>query len=298
MEESKHIIAVDWGTSNFRAFLFTKQLELTGQIQSDRGIRSLDPSAQAQYLQKQLEVWLREFPDTPVYACGMLGSNLGYLPAPYLKLPLDIEQMYQHIQNHSKLGVSVIPGLSYESPSIDFDVIRGEETLVLGCIEQFSQDWICLPGTHSKWVKVDKNKRITSFSTIMTGEVFDIVHQHSILCEGPQEECIESFREGVQDANDDQHLLHAMFKARTRSLKDPTKKSKARSYLSGLIIGRELYHSTQKGEMITLCCSENLAKSYAEALTIVGCQSQWMDSTQALLKGILMLHKQIQGSKI
>ncbi|MEZ4703682.1 MAG: 2-dehydro-3-deoxygalactonokinase [Bdellovibrionota bacterium] len=284
MAVSNHIIAIDWGTSSFRAFLFDPQLSIVSEIQSDKGVKKLSQEQQKVYLESQLRLWKVDHPHAKIYLCGMVGSTLGFCQAPYVDTPFDIRKL---IQNLVKVNdqTFIIPGLKTPSQTLGIDVIRGEETLILGCLENDGDYKICLPGTHSKWVEVHERK-VHSFSTSMTGEIFDIISSHSILCSGNQIDSHDDFQLGLQDAYKENLFLHSLFKTRTRVLENADKASTSKSYLSGLMIGSEIYHYAKPEDQIILCCNETLAARYRMAFQFVGCKATWIPSTKAFLKGI------------
>ncbi len=124
------------------------------------------------------------------------------------------------------------------------DVIRGEETQIFGALDTGNADRLfVLPGTHSKWARV-KNKRIEHFATFMTGEVFAILCEHSILgrtMKGSADDA-ESFKQGFAYAMNEQvngaGLLQQLFSARTLALFNRVPGEALHAYLSGLLIGQ------------------------------------------------------------
>jgi 2-dehydro-3-deoxygalactonokinase len=166
--------------------------------------------------------------------------------------------------------------------------MRGEETQVLG---SGVEGTLCLPGTHSKWVEV-ANGRIVRFSTHMTGEVYAVLKQHSILGRMMEEGAPipEAFHEGVRRSGDAGGLLHHLFGVRTRALMGELAPAASPSYLSGLLIGHEL--RTARRESFFLLGEPALVSLYQRAAAALGLEAAPLDpraGTRALFRLGVML---------
>jgi 2-dehydro-3-deoxygalactonokinase len=149
---------------------------------------------------------------------------------------------------------------------------------------------LVLPGTHSKWVQV-QGGRVTQFQTFMTGEVFALMSQHSILgktmdLQGAFDEAV--FLQGVNTIQQTQQsgsVLHHLFSVRTLGLFERLSAAQLPSYLSGLLIGEELRHqaASTHTEPVILIGSEALTLRYTLALQHlrIPCQSRGAEATWA-----------------
>ena len=176
------MIAVDWGTSGFRAY----RLDEAGGIRETRtapaGILTVAAGGFPAALEARLGDWLD---DTPIVMSGMIGSRQGWREAPYVECPADaaaIARGLLPVEWAAGRRGWIVPGLSCRDAAGIPDVMRGEETQILGALAALppADAVICLPGTHSKWARVSDG-RILSFATAMTGEVFAVLRRHSIL---------------------------------------------------------------------------------------------------------------------
>ena len=166
------MIAVDWGTSSLRCYRLDGHGAIVDSRSSNEGILNVAPGKFPDVLQKQIEGW----DDAPIVMSGMVGSRQGWQEAPYVPCPAGFDEIAATLLE-VRQGVWIVPGVSCRDSAGVPEVMRGEEVQVLGA----GQDGlICLPGTHSKWVEV-KNGRIERFGTFMTGEVYAMLRQHSIL---------------------------------------------------------------------------------------------------------------------
>jgi 2-dehydro-3-deoxygalactonokinase len=236
------LIALDWGTSSLRAYWLD-----AGKIRESRarpwGIRHLPEGGFDGALADITTGW----PTLPRFACGMVGSRQGWLEVPYLDLPADTAQLgrgLRKVRANDGLDVHIVCGLrNPQGP----DVMRGEETQLIGALAlqpslAAHSTWI-LPGTHSKWVSV-RDGAVTDFCTLMTGELFGLLQQHSILSTGidgatPDP---EAFARGVTTARDSgaAGALSRLFSARALMLEGALPAASVSDYLSGLLIGEEL----------------------------------------------------------
>ena len=280
-----HLIAVDWGTSALRAALIV-QGGIVAQRHSDQGILRIKQGGFATALADFCGDWMTT-PNALTLICGMAGSAQGWQLAPYMACPSPLQNLTQHLVWLQPHKVALVPGLSCELPHAP-DVMRGEETQVLGALELLghASATVVLPGTHSKWVQV-QDGHVMRFNTFMTGEFFSVLRQHSILARTlPQENpspfdadplTEEAFDAGVRMAQNGQSILHTVFSARTLSLMMRQTPAQGLAYLSGLLIGEELRaQSANLDGPLVVIANAVLQQRYQRALTLLGATCQLM----------------------
>jgi len=240
-----HWIAIDWGTTNFRAFLMQGSLQVS-RINQACGLLSVEKGQFAQTLQALLESWLEQYGNLPIVMAGMVGSQQGWHEVPYAPLPCNAADLASGTLAFTTSWGSpawIIPGANGVSQFSQPDVMRGEEVQLLGlaALHPANQHVALLPGTHSKHAQMQHGE-ITSFSTFMTGEVFSLLTQHSILGRALPEQLEDekAFLLGVKTAGKGAPFTHLIFSARTRRLAGELSETSIHSYLSGLTIGYEL----------------------------------------------------------
>ncbi|GAA6142088.1 2-dehydro-3-deoxygalactonokinase [Hydrogenophaga sp. 5NK40-0174] len=298
------LIGIDWGTSSVRAFRMGRQAELLDQRHSKHGIMHLPqggcppgrmPRATAfeQAFQELCGDWIQESPGAPVIASGMIGSAQGWRQAPYLRVPCDPKSLARTLttidRGPGNTPIHVIGGLEQTTPRAN--VMRGEETQVLGVLRRFAHTerlplgplLIGLPGTHSKWVWVSEEGCITRFETVMTGEVFGLLCRHSLLGQTmtPREDATShmgAFRQGLSTARDEGArlgVLSDIFTTRAMSLSGRLAPNEQADYLSGVLIGHEVVALVRqlKQDMqdmqpppVVLCGDSRLCERYRTAL--------------------------------
>ena len=250
------LIGLDWGTSSCRSYLLgpggavldTRSAPL-GTMVIAAGERPRGEAYDAGF-ERLCGSWLDAHPNLPVVAAGMVGSNHGWVEAPYRSLPVDLLRPGTAgavAMSARGVAVHIIPGLVDRGGLPG--VIRGEETRVLGALpEQVPGTAIrhyVLPGTHSKWVQL-AGPVVTGFATFLTGEMHRLLLQHSVLAtsaEPSPEPCWPAFSRGVAVAAAEHGragLLGTVFSARSLPLTDAMPKTHVPDYLSGLLIGAEL----------------------------------------------------------
>jgi 2-dehydro-3-deoxygalactonokinase len=265
------MIAVDWGTSSFRAYRLDARGDILETRASDRGILKVPPGQFAGVLESEISGWAQQ----PIVMSGMVGSRHGWIEAPYVQCPAGLDEIGAAMREVSK-GIWIVPGVSCRHAVPD--VMRGEETQILG---SGVEGTICLPGTHSKWVEV-KQGRIESFSTFMTGEVYAVLKQHSILGRMMEEGAPDAaaFRQGVERSGDSGGLLHHLFGVRTRGLMGELAPAASASYLSGILIGHELRAVETK--QVGLLGVPQLVSLYAQAADVLGIRTEVLDPHAAV----------------
>ncbi|MDU8455057.1 MULTISPECIES: 2-dehydro-3-deoxygalactonokinase [unclassified Pseudomonas syringae group] len=294
------LIALDWGTTSLRAYRLGEHGQVLEQRALSAGIMQLPTTPRliaGQFCSDGFELafdqacgdWLDAQPDLPVIACGMVGSAQGWREAAYRETPASVNELSAALQTvRSVRGVTVhiIPGVLQRSTLPN--VMRGEETQVLGVLagldagQSSQQLLIGLPGSHSKWVQVERG-RIVHFDTFMTGEVYAALCAHTILGRTmqPSEAFDEqAFDRGLSIALSDAGSagpLSTIFSTRTLGLTGHLAASAQPDYLSGLLIGHELgaiarlhLHNHEQLPAVVLIGSDSLCTRYARGLAVCG----------------------------
>ena len=265
------MIAVDWGTSNFRAARI-RDGEVIGRVATGPAMLGVPPGGFADALRSALGPWLDDG-ERHVLLAGMVGSRQGWVEAPYLPCPADLSTLASATVPvpFQDAEVRLVPGLAAIDSTGVPEVMRGEEVQLLGA-DTGADALVCLPGTHSKWARIEVG-RIVGFTTHMTGEVFAMLRQHTILGRLMQdgEDRPAAFLRGVDRASEPGGLLHHLFGVRTLGLIEALPALEARSYLSGLLIGHELAAAAPQGP-VHLIGSVELCTRYAAALERRGCR--------------------------
>lgn len=262
------VIALDWGTSSLRTYRLDSSGRIVQSRVSDQGILNVAAGQFARVLEEQIAGWS----ETPIVMSGMVGSRQGWKEAPYVPCPAGFDEIAAKLVEVRR-GAWIVPGLSCRDADGVPDVMRGEETQVLGA---GVDGVICLPGTHSKWAEV-KNGRIERFSTFMTGEVYALLKQHSILGRmmQPGDPDDGAFAQGIRRSGESGGMLHHLFGVRTRGLMNELDAAAAASYLSGIVIGHEL--RAQGPREFSVLGTAELASVYQRAAAILGMSARLLD---------------------
>ena len=285
-------IAVDWGTSNLRAWAMRGDTAIAENT-SDKGMGALDKAEFEPALLELIEPWLGTR-TTPVIACGMVGSRQGWAEAPYTAVPAKplSGELAKPDVSGSRIDVRVVPGLKQISPP---DVMRGEEVQIAGLLAAMPNfdGVVCLPGTHTKWAHVSAGE-VVSFRTFMTGELYGLLAKNSVLRHSVGDGWNQdAFQTAVSDALSKPEMMAArLFSLRADQLLNKTDAGQTRAHLSGLLIGAELAAAKPYwlGQEIVLIGDRALSEHYAEALQTQGATSHIADATQTTLAGLTQAH--------
>ena len=291
-------VAVDWGTSNMRAWAMSGSGTVLAEAQSDKGMGELTRDAFEPELLATVGHWINS--PTTVVACGMVGSRQGWVEAPYATVPCPAlpNGFAKAKTRHPDLQVHVIPGIKQPNPA---DVMRGEETQIAGFLAR-NENWdgiICLPGTHTKWVHVSADE-VISFQTFMTGELFATISEqtvlrHSIASDGWDE---DAFNNAVEEAMARPERLAArLFSLRAEGLLNDLPGTAARARLSGLLIGAELAAAKPYwlGQQIAVIGDSDLSKIYVDALATQGAPATQVNATSVTLAGLTAAYQRLKG---
>ena len=297
--ENASLIVIDWGTTNRRAYLLDENGNVLDTRRDDRGILNLDPKRFAESFHEFIKDW-RDKPvhELPVLMSGMIGSRQGWHEAPYVTCPVRQDDLVSALlAAPGAENCSIVPGVSLAPASTRHDVMRGEEVQIFGAIGQSGRDSgiLCLPGTHSKWAKVE-NGQLVDFTTAMTVEVFQVLRDHSILgalMNKTSTHDKKAFLEGVDAGAGEGGLLAHLFAVRANGLFGRLTESAQTDYLSGLLIGHEVRSLSKMyaadAEGILVVGSEELSALYGTAMTRLNLTYQHIDGAIAAINGMWTL---------
>ena len=289
-------VAVDWGTTSFRLWLIGDDGTILAESRSREGMTTAREIGFTAVLDKHLAE-IGAPADAPVIMCGMVGAKQGWVEAGYIDVPAklsDISGKAVSVPGVER-DVRILPGLAQRDVNAA-DVMRGEETQLLGCAGNMknSDCLIAMPGTHSKWVRVVRHE-VLGFSTFMTGELFDVISKQSILQHAVKDSAgfdgaHPAFLSALHAACKEPELAtNRLFSIRARGLLFSLTPTDADATLSGMMIGLELAGAlTQapKDTPIVLVASGKLRGLYEAAFHRLGLKSTTIDADDAVRRGL------------
>jgi 2-dehydro-3-deoxygalactonokinase len=287
-------IALDWGTTSFRAYHVGGDGAILANLSAPEGILAVKDKAFDETLESRIGAWDKAL---PIMASGMITSRQGWIELPYVACPADLKSIAAAVHAHtSRQGRKIffVPGISACGADGVPDVIRGEETQVLGASEGGAEHFVA-PGTHSKWIDA-RDGSITGFATYMTGEVFAVLKAHSILGRlmAADEVHEPAFERGVAAAlADPGGFLHRIFSARTLPLFGEMPEAHVSSYLSGQVIGTEIAHAAAhrpQSAAYRILATPALAGRYLAAMRVAGLNAR-LSPPEIAVKGLWLIAK-------
>jgi 2-dehydro-3-deoxygalactonokinase len=304
------VVGVDWGTTHRRAYGLNRDGQCVAEHADGEGALACKGR-----FKQALESLLAHMEVAPrnVILSGMVGSALGWQVVPYVAGEVALPALAQHLMpvqrqrvapddlmnnvSDDQPVVAIVPGYCVRAAAGQPDVMRGEETQLLGahCLGH-SDGWFVLPGTHSKWVEL-RAGRVLQLRTYMTGELFDLLGQHGTLAaaSGSADAVWDAaaFDQGVLAAGDAGALSHQLFGCRARVVSGDMAAASSRAFLSGLLIGTELQDVLQKpangasqavkGATFKLIGSPALATLYQAAAATLGLEFEVLDARAAFI---------------
>ncbi len=286
------LIGLDWGTSNLRVMRIAPGGHVLATRSDARGAGNLGPSDFPVVLAEVAAGWLDD--GLPVLACGMAGGRGKWREMPYLPAPASLSDLAAGLRAPDDRGdVKIVPGVQRVDDGRMVDVMRGEETQVMGLDLGPGRHRIVAPGTHSKWIQAEPG-RILSHRTFMTGELFAAIRRGTIMGAGMGEPGVDAgaFAAGVDRALTDPALTAALFSVRVESLADRLSPQSAADYLSGLLIGAEVAAQTDdRSGPVILVGSQTLNDRYAAALSQAGFSDIRVADGGATAHGLWRIHE-------
>ena len=293
MRWAEGFIAVDWGTTNRRAYRLEASGKCVDKFEDHKGVLSVPsggfPDAVAEIRQR--------LGDHPLLLAGMIGSNRGWKEAPYVPCPAGIEDLTKALVRAGERE-AIVPGVSYTGNG-RADVMRGEEVQLLGAVASRKVDpmgMVCHPGTHNKWVTL-RDGKIDEFRTVMTGEIYNLLKEHSILSDLLQGtvEANEVFKQAARHAVENEALPAELFSVRASVLLGQAKKEDAAAYTSGLMIGTDVRIglSLPTSAQVTVIGRSDLTHLYAAAVAEAERDAVEVDGEECFLAGAIEIAKRI-----
>ena len=287
-------IAVDWGTTNRRAYAIGADGRVAERIEDDLGILSI---ANGGFVD-EIGMLRTRFGDRPMLLAGMIGSNRGWIETPYVPCPARLADLVAGLVWVEKDRLAIVPGLSFEDGETA-DVMRGEEVQIFGAAGSGmvpAGSLVCHPGTHNKWIALEGDM-IAGFRTVMTGELFNLLKEHSILGEllAMPARPDAAFERGVRHGLAHDDLTAALFSVRAGVLLGRRPREEAASHVSGLLIGSDLrigLRADRAGE-IAVIGSPDLTRLYAAALAHALRATRQIDGDDAFVAGARMIAEQL-----
>ncbi len=303
-------ISVDWGTSVLRMRLVdVNNMSVLAEVANSLGIsltfdlwkQSGKPEDERlSFYQKILIDEIKKLDEKiefqpgnlPIIISGMASANIGMRNLPYKEIPFSTDGDDLHVEIIEATNNCKHPILLISGAKTDNDVMRGEETQLIGSTDTSEKDeqLFILPGTHSKHAIV-KNGKVADFKTYMTGEFFELLTKKSILANSVEKVDdlsdagnLKSFEKGIEDSLH-VNILNNFFQVRTNHLFKKLSKQENYCYLSGLIIGTEL-KELSPNTFCTIVCNEMINKFYNAALLKLNITKvKYVEAGKAVVKG-------------
>lgn len=300
-------IAGDWGTSHLR-------LALCGEHGEVLELRNGPGAAESrgkfpETLDALAADWRATHGELPVMLCGMVGSAFGWREAPYLACPAQTVELADALVS-PRAQVQIVPGMKCTNPLGAPDVMRGEETQLLGARAgalapgiELGKKLVCMPGTHTKWVSL-YNGIVQEFLTVPTGELFALLSEHSVIVRDQATPLVHrpaEFERGLAEARRHPEIpvLHKLFQARTLRLDKQLAPEGAASWMSGMLVGTDVAGALQLLDAadprapVHVIGTAELAQAYITALAAFGRTAQAVDGGAAALAGLGYLYREI-----
>lgn len=281
----ENYIAVDWGSSHLRAWHIADGA-CVNRLSLPYGVTRIAPGEAPEIFRRHIAPWRGASP-LPVVMAGMIGSDAGWRPVPYLACPLPLAGIGRGLYEVEE-RVWIVPGLKLEREG-EYGVMRGEETQLLGAMRLAPAACCVMPGTHSKWVGLSGGS-VERFDTAMTGELHHLLMHHSLIGKGlpAQRRDDRASTRGLEKGLGEPSLVNALFATRAARVLGALAETAVADALSGLLIGAEVatFSRRYRAEQITLVASDALAPRYRQAFARLGIAVSLCPGEAAFLQGI------------
>lgn len=293
---------VDWGTSSFRLWLVAEDGRILGESKSDEGMMKAVEAGFGVVLEKHLQK-LGAPAGLPVLISGMAGARQGWMEAPYLPVPARLDRLAEGAVRLTGTArdIRIIPGVA-QIRGDAANVMRGEETQLAGIVETLPDGLVCMPGTHCKWVRI-ADRQVTGFTSFMTGELFAVLSQHSILkhavdpADAFNAETPAFAKAAERGLRAPDEALAMLFQIRASQLLGFEQHGDGAAHLSGVLIGAEVGAARRihGGGEAGLVASERLNRLYAPVMEQAGFRVRLFDGEKVVRAGLLAAARSIRS---
>lgn len=264
-----YIITIDTGTTNTRTFLWDENRNMIAGEKAEVGVRNTAIDGNNDRLKKAVHDCLERLLEnnkltydniSRVMACGMITSNVGLVEVPHVTAPAGLEELAQQaksilLEDVCPLPILFIPGVKNGLPDINMenfavmDIMRGEEVESIAIMDHFPKGkpyLLVLPGSHTKFVSVDKDGKMTGCLTTITGELLASITNDTIIADAVG-------RQFVNEADYDREMMlkgfvtsrdtgigHACFSARILNMFVEKDKMKLANYILGVALQNDI----------------------------------------------------------
>jgi len=202
----KYVITIDAGTTNTRCILWNEAQELVAIEKREVGVRNTAVDGNNERLKSAVRECLEGILSEAgasydevrlVLASGMITSNVGLLEVPHLVAPAGMEDLAKAIHAETltdvcPLPIHFVPGIKNNISTVTpenlegMDIMRGEEVETCAVLDQLHDGnpmVLVLPGSHTKFVAVDAQRRITGCLTSIAGELLSCITTNTIIAD-------------------------------------------------------------------------------------------------------------------
>ena len=210
----KYIITIDTGTTNTRCILWNDKREDIAVEKRAVGVRNTAMDGNNSKLTQAVKSCLDEllqkngltYEDIKcIIASGMITSNVGLVEIPHVVAPVSKEDLARRttavlLENVCPVPIWFIPGVKNYGHEItldnfeSMDIMRGEEVESFAMTEDLPRGeeyLLVLPGSHTKFVKVNRQGQITSCLTTITGELLASITNNTIIADALGRQFVE-----------------------------------------------------------------------------------------------------------
>lgn len=296
-------IAVDWGSSNRRAWALGPDGGIAAERSDSVGVLAIEDKRFSESLASFLGDWISANSAIPIVIAGMAGSRMGWVEVPYVPAPAALADLAKHLAKAGRIADSdcwIVPGMSIDG-AVQPEVMRGEECQILGALLQRRQSdgVFLLPGTHSKWARV-AGRRLTDFRTYLTGEMFNLLRQSGTLAQlmTSDAEDKDAFARGVRATGPDTEFLNRIFSARSLALFGRLEGKAMASYVSGLLVATEMRDALAVWPDLmtsgaTCIGSSAMLARYQACAALLGFELDGIDNKDVLPAALFWLGQQV-----
>ncbi len=276
----KYVVTVDTGTTNTRTFLWDEERNMIASAKAEVGVRNTAIDGNNERLKKAVHDCIEDllkqaditYEDVSrVMACGMITSNVGLVEVPHVFAPAGLEELAAQsksilLEDVCPLPILFIPGVKNNIGEVtlenfeEMDIMRGEEVESIAILDSFPKGrpyLLVLPGSHTKFVAVDANGKMTGCLTTITGELLASITNDTVIADavGKQFVSPEAYDKEMMlkgfAASDKVGMGRTCFSARILNMFVEKDKMKLANFILGVALASDI-QSTKNSKALNM----------------------------------------------
>lgn len=262
----KYYIIIDCGTTNTRVHLISKTKEILSTFKKNVGVKNTAIDGNNEKIKNAVKEGINyvlressvdEKDIIKIIASGMITSDVGLYEVPHIIAPAGKKELIEKskevkMKEISNIPITFIAGIKNNVKDLknnfeSMDIMRGEEVEAIAVLEELEKEkeyLLVLPGSHTKFIHVNKKGQIEGCLTTLTGELLEAITKNTIISDSVGNKFVEKYEKEIvllgANVTKKTGFGRAAFSSRLYSKFVNSDKNMVANYLLGACLGNDI----------------------------------------------------------